>query len=246
MLRTWARRDLRSRYRQSSLRTLWAIWQPLSIILVNGLFFVFVLDVQSDDVPYLSSVIAGVAAYRYLSVALGAATVVTDNGHVVTKAAFPREIIPLSLLLVGLVDLGVLLALLLVVAPVQGVGPSVHLVALPLVLVPLLLVSTAVLLTLSAVAVFVRDVTYVLSTLTQVVFLGTPVMYPATQTPEPVRWVNSVNPLAVVVEAIRDVALRHVWPSWPLLAAHTVAGLCALALAARFFRRLDPRMADVV
>lgn len=246
ILWTWARRDFRARYTQSALRAVWSVWQPVALVVLNGVFFYAILGVNGDGIPYLSFIVASILAFRYLATGLGACTSISDNAGIVTKAYFPREFVPLSTLVVSLVDLATMLVILLVVSTAQGIGWSITLVALPVVLVLLIAFSVAVTLLLAATAVFVRDVTYLVPLLTQVLFLGTPIMYPPSQTPEAIAWINSVNPLAVVVEGVRDCALSHTWPDWPLLGIQIACNLVLALIALRYVRALEPQMADVV
>ncbi|MCB1038097.1 MAG: ABC transporter permease [Acidimicrobiales bacterium] len=245
VLWSWARRDFRSRYSQSALRALWSIWQPLWIVLLNGAFFYGVLGVNGEGLPYLSFIVASILAFRYLATGLGACSIIFDNANIVTKAYFPREIIPLSTLVVSVVDVAAMLCILLVVATLQGISLSITLVALPLVLAVLVAFTVALTLFLCATAVFLRDLTYVVPLLSQTLFLGTPIMYPASQTPERIAWVNTVNPLAVVVEATRDCVLRHQWPNGSLLVVQLLINASLALLALRYVRALEPRMADV-
>ena len=131
------------------------------------------------------------------------------------------------------------------VATLQGISLSITLVALPLVLAVLVAFTVALTLFLCATAVFLRDLTYVVPLLSQTLFLGTPIMYPASQTPERIAWVNTVNPLAVVVEATRDCVLRHQWPNGSLLVVQLLINASLALLALRYVRALEPRMADV-
>lgn len=245
LLWTWARRDFHARYRQSGLRTLWSLWQPLSIVTINGVFFYGVLGVDGGGLPYLAFIVASIMVFRYFSTGLGAATVIYDNANMITKAYFPREIIPLSTLVVSLVDLGAMLTILLGVSWAQGIRPGLTLVALPCVLVLLFAFTIAVTLFVCTVSVFVRDVSFLLPMVSQLIFLGSPIMYPITKLPLRVQWVEQLNPISVVAEAVRDVVLRHRWPPWGLLGAQA-ALWSLLALAALWYvRALEGRMPDV-
>jgi ABC-type polysaccharide/polyol phosphate export permease len=94
--------------------------------------------------------------------------------------------------------------------------------------------------------VFVRDLRHALPLLVQLVFIGSPVMYSTTLLPHRLRWINSVNPIAVIVDATRDVALRHTWPRWDLLVAHGAVALALLAIAISYARSVEPRVVDVL
>lgn len=241
----WARRDMRSRYTQSRGRMAWSVWQPVSLVLLNGLFFGVILDVTAEPLPYLSFIISGVTVWRFFSLGVGATTLLSDNADVMAKTYFPREILPLAFLSTGLVDLTAMTVVLILAAWLQGVGITVTVVALPAVFVVLLLVTTAVTLLLCTVAVFVRDVTFGLPLLNQVLFLGTPIMYPVEEVPARFRWLYELNPLAVTIEATRDVVLRHIWPNWAQLGIHGGIAAIAILVALRYVRAVEDAMVDV-
>src|SRR4051794_18772517 len=85
VLLDWTRREFRARYRQSGLRSGWALWQPLSIVVINGLFFHTVLNVNGGGLPYLVFIVAGIMGYRFMSTGLSSANVITENAGVITK-----------------------------------------------------------------------------------------------------------------------------------------------------------------
>lgn len=246
VLWSWARRDFYARYTQSALRAVWSVWQPLSIVIVNGIVFYGILGVDGGGIPYLSFIVASILVFRYLATGLGATSVIVDSASIVTKASFPREIIPLSVLTVSFVDLGVMLSILIAVSTVQGIDFHLTVVALPIVLVLIVAFTVAVTLMLSTLTVFVRDINYLVPTVSQLLFLGSPIMYPADKIPDRVAWINDVNPLTVAVEGVRDVMLRGRWPSWGLLSVQIAANGLAAFAALAYLRSVERRMADVV
>ncbi|MFN8019803.1 MAG: ABC transporter permease [Acidimicrobiales bacterium] len=246
VLWSWARRDFHARYSQSALRAVWSIWQPLSIVLVNGIVFYAILGVDGGGLPYLAFIVASIMVFRYLATGLGACSILSDNASILTKASFPREIVPLSTLTVSFVDLGVMLGILVVVSIAQGIHLQATVVALPAVLLLIVLFTVWLTLLLCTLAVFVRDLTYLVPMVSQLLFLGSPIMYPAEKLPARVAWINHVNPLAVTVEGVRDVVLRGTWPPWGLLAVQLVVNGVLVLVALWYLRSVERRMADVV
>lgn len=246
LLRVWTRREFRARYRQSALDVMWSLVQPVGVVLIYGFLFNVVLDVSADGLPYLAFAFAGIAGWRFLSFASSASFPSIVEAHqTITKVYFPREVIPLAVVGGALVDLAIVSAILLVVALAQGVGLAVTTLALvPIDLVLVLYVAAACVFGAS-ISVFVRDVALVLPLVLQLLFVGSPIMYPADLLPERLQWLNEVNPVAVVVEATRDAVLRHTWPDWSLLGVHAVVAATLLVLALRYARSVESQMADV-
>lgn len=247
LLWVWTRRDLRVRYRQSILSAGWGLIQPVTLLVIYGWVVVRVLNVGQTELPYLSFAWAGIVSFTFLSQALGQGVgSIQSAGSLISRVYFPREVLPFAVVTSSLADLGVMTALLFVVAWFQ-VGPP-GLAALGLVPVSALLVVWALALTLlsSTATVFRRDLNYAVPLLLRVLFIMSPVVYSADLIQDRAYWLWVANPLAVVIEATRDTVLLGRWPDWPLLGAHLLVGSALLVAAYAVFRRVEPHMGDYV
>ncbi|MEI7886385.1 MAG: ABC transporter permease [Actinomycetes bacterium] len=243
---SFARRELHSKYRQSSLSLFWGIVQPVLLVLVYAVVFSQILNVDGGTIPYLSFVVAGLAVWRYFAAGLQQATSFIDRSAVLSKVYFRREVIPLSGCVAALVDLGVGLVAMVCVAWKQGIPPSITLVALPLVLLVLLVYTAAAAILLATITVFVRDVAHAMPTISQVLFLASPILYPESQIPSSLKFLGVVNPVAVVAEATRAVALMGDWPNFSLLLVHLFLGSALLVGSVFYLRSIEDRIVDVV
>jgi ABC-type polysaccharide/polyol phosphate export permease len=243
---SFARRELHSRYRQSALTIVWSVIQPIALVIVYGVVFSQILQVEGDGLPYLTFVVAGLAAWRYFQAGLQQATCFIDRSDTLSKVYFRREVMPLSGCVAALVDLTIGLAAMVVVGLIQGVTPTYTMVALPIVVAVLLLYTAATAVVVATVTAFIRDLAHALPTVNQILFLGSPVMYPESQIPEHLAFLGTVNPVAVVAESIRDVALRGLWPRWGLIGLHLLIGSCLLLAAILHLRSIEDRIVDVV
>jgi len=246
LLGVWTEREFRVRYRQSALDALWSVIQPVGIVLIYGFLFSIVLQVSTGGLPYLAFAFAGIAPWRFIAFATSSAfPSITAAQGTITKVYFPREVLPLSVVGASLVDLAIATLILFIVAVVQGVGLDVTVLALVPVDVVLVLWVAAICVLGASVSVFVRDVVLFLPLAQQLLFVASPIMYPASLTPDSLSWLNEWNPVAVVVEATRDAVLRHSWPDWPLLAIHGAAATGVLLLALAYSRTVERHMADL-
>lgn len=246
LLAVWTGREFHSRYRQSGFDSLWSLIQPIGVVLIYGFLFAIILEVAPGGVPYLAFAFAGIAPWRFIAFATSAGFPSIVSSHAtITKVYFPREVIPLSVVLAAVVDLAIATSLLLVVVIVQGVGLSVEVVAL-LPIDAILIAYVAGFTVLGAsIGVFIRDVTLLLPLVQQFLFVASPIMYPASLIPDQLEWLNAVNPVAVIVEATRDVTVEHAWPDWSLLGIHTLVALLVLAGALAYCRAVESRMSDL-
>jgi ABC-2 type transport system permease protein len=163
---------------------------------------------------------------------------------VTSRLYFPREILPLSVVGGAAVDLGIMLVTLIATAWIQVGPPTVHLLGLIPVLVMLGAWTAALTLAAAAVTVFRRDLNFAVPLVLRVLFIGTPVMYPASLIARSGRWLVRANPVAVAIEGTRDAVYRGRWPEIGLLSVHLGLGLAGLVAAFVLFRRLEPRMTD--
>ena len=243
---SFARRALHSQYRQSALTVLWSVMQPIALVAIYAIVFSQILRVEGDDLPYLSFVVAGLVVWRYFSTGLMMATSFIDRSDTLVKASFRREVIPLSGCGAALVDLCTGMVALFAVAAIQGIKPTITVLAVPMVLVVLLFYTATVAVLMATVTVFVRDLAHALPTISQVLFLASPILYPTSQIPPALDFMGTVNPVAVAAEAMRRSTLAGEWPSFPLLSLHLVVGAGLLVASIAYLRSIEHRIVDVV
>lgn len=242
---TWTARDLRVRYRQSLLRSGWSLLQPVMILATYGWVLTAVLGVRHEEVGYLAFAWAGIVPFTFFSQALGLGVgSIQQAAPIISRLAFPREVLPLAVVGGALVDLLIMTVTLVVVAWVQVGPPTVHLLGLLPVFAVLVLWTTAMTVGAAAVTVFRRDLNFAVPLALRVWFIVTPVMYPAALISAQIGWAAQLNPLTVVVEGTRDAVYRGSWPDPIPLGAQALAATVALVVAFTLFRRLEPRMSD--
>lgn len=244
---TWTLRDLRVRYRQSVLRSAWSLIQPITILVTYGFILTRVLEVRVEEAPYLTFAWAGIVPFTFFSQSLGQGVgSIQQAGSIITRLYFPREVLPLSVVGGAAIDLLIMTATLVIVAWFQVGPPTIHLLGLVPVYATLLVWTATVTVFASAVTVFRRDLNFAVPLVLRVLFIVTPVMYPAAAIAEVAPWLLTYNPLAVVLEGTRDALYRGVGPDLVLLGAHFLVGAVLLVLTFVVFRRLEPRMSDHV
>jgi ABC-2 type transport system permease protein len=174
------RKELKVKYAASVLGAVWSLLNPVVFLAV----FTFVTKVLGNNIPhYPVFLLSGLLGWNLFSVALGqGARSVVDNGNLVKKVSFPREILPLATVGVSLVDFVLQSAVLLLFMLVTGYG--FHLSALvlyPLAFLDLVLFTTAMVFWISSVNVRYRDIGHLIGLALLVWFWLTPIVYPAAQ-----------------------------------------------------------------
>ncbi len=241
----WTERDFESRYRRSSLRSVWSILQPFFFVSVYVLIFGVIFQQTGGDLPYLSYLLGGVVVYRVVSAALNANTCLVDNHSLITQVSFHREVVPLSQVLGSTVDMAVTTTALLVVAVIQGLTLRPTIVLLPIVLAAVVALACAACVAASTVQVFVRDVQFAVGLLVTALFFASPISYDPAQLPSWLSWLNVVNPISVHIEALRDITLRGVWPDWGLWLPHVVLSVGLAIASIAHLRAVEHRIVDL-
>ncbi len=240
-------REAQIRYRQAFLGALWALAQPLVLMVVTTLVFHRFLGVEVEGVPYPLFAFPALVVWTYVHTAVTSSVgSLVTNADLVRKIWFPREGLPLAAILAILPDLAVGLFVWLILILLAGLPLPATLLLAPLLLGILIAFTVACALFGSAVNVFFRDVKHGLPFLLQVVFFATPIVYPLRSVPPPWRALLVLNPLTSVVEGLRAIGLEGRLPDLAVTATGAAIALVLCALAYRVFLHAERRFADVV
>jgi len=239
-------RDIKIRYKQTLLGGVWAVLQPLVGMLIFGVVFNRVANIQSDGSPYPLFVFAGLVPWTFFQNAVGlASNSLVNNEQMIRKIYFPRVLIPLGQIFALGLDMVISLAFTAVLMAYYHWPVTRGIVWLPLLILGGCLATAGLGLIFSALNVQYRDVKYIVPFFTQMLFFLTPVLYPATRLSPKVRLILSLNPMTGVVEGFRYALLNSPVPRGLML--ESVAGCLLLFLAGIFFfKRVERNFADVI
>ncbi len=240
-------RDLKTRYAQTVIGASWALMQPLLSTLIFTLVFSYLAKVPSDGLPYPLFAFAAILPWSLFARSLERSTLsVVTEGGLIKKVYFPRLIIPISATFINLVDFCVGLLILIGMMAWYQLMPQWTAIFLPLFVAVALLAALSVSLWLSALNVKYRDVASVVPLITQLWMFASPVLYPASLVPEPVRWYYGLNPMAGVIEGFRWALLGKAAPDWSMVSVSLVMVMVLLIGGVMFFRRVERTFADVI
>jgi len=209
LVRALAGRELVARYRGGALGFLWALINPLLLLLVYATVFRFVFAPRADVRPYALFLFGGVLAWAFVSGSLqDSAETFRANGPLLRKTTVAPEVFPASTVLARLIHLLLALAVLavaLAVAAARGsVSPGPAALEFPLVLALLTATVLGLALAVAALSVHFADVRDIVSNLLTLAFFVTPILYPAAAVPERWRPLLRLNPFATFFSAIQD------------------------------------------
>lgn len=240
-------RDIKVRYKQTVLGAAWAVIQPFFTMIVFSIFFGYLAKIPSDGIPYPVFAYAALLPWSFFAHALTeSSTSLVNSQSLLKKVYFPRLIIPIAPLFVGLVDFAIALVVLFGMMLFFGIAPGVAVLTTPLFVLLAVCTALAVGMWLSALNVQYRDIRYTIPFLTQLWLFATPVAYPSSLLSEPWRSLYGLNPMAGVVEGFRWALLGKGGAPGPLLAVSVAAVLALLVGGLWYFTRMEQTFADVV
>jgi len=245
LLLVLARREISVRYRQAVIGILWVVLQPLFTTAIFTVVFVVFARIPNQGESYPLFAFAGLAMWQYFN------RIVTDGGNslvsnaaLITKVSFPRLIVPLVAPVAGAVDCLIALSVLVITALLMGAHVSWMLVFAPLAVLAAALFGYSIALWLAPLNAVYRDVGIALPFAMQVAMYMSPIVYPASLVPEQVRWLYLLNPIAVLVGAMRWLVLgAEPPPAAGFVVFGVVTGLLLFG-GSRLFRSMEGNLVD--
>jgi lipopolysaccharide transport system permease protein len=239
-------RDIRVRYKQTVLGAAWAILQPFTTMVVFTIFFGQLAHISSEGYPYPIFVYSALLPWTFFANSVvSSSNSLVGSAHLISKVYFPRLIIPLSAVGTGIVDFAIASSILLAMMLFYGVGWSMNLLMVPILLLAVVFIALGVGICLSALSVAYRDFRYVVTFMLQLWMFVTPVVYPASLVPTNWRWLLYLNPMSGLVEGFRAVFLGKTFDFLGIAISAGVA-VSLFCVGIVYFGRVERRFADVI
>lgn len=242
-----ALRNLKARYRQTMLGVSWLLLQPLALMVVLSVAFTFIARGETYGVPFAVFFIAGLAIWTpALKIFNEGALSIVTNKQLITAVYLPRPLVPYSVALASLVDLGFTLIAMQTVLLIFGYLPSVTYLALPFLIAVAYVTMLGAAYFLAAVNVAYRDVQVALPFIERILFFASPLLYPPQLVPEEWWPIYYLNPMALVLTGFRWAVLDM--PAAPAYAwvEGAVVAVMMLGVGYIYFRKREPSFADVL
>ena len=238
-------RDVKVRYQQTFLGMAWAVVQPLATVVIFWFVFGHLARMPSSGSSYFIVVMVGQLAWQLFANTLGNISgSLIGSAQLISKVYFPRLIVPLSSVLVALVDFLVVFAIYGLTAVWTGTLPGLHALWLPLFILLALMLAVGAGLWLAALTVRFRDFRILVPFLLQIGIFATPVGY-ETNFLTKFRDVLALNPMTGVIDAFRWSLLGGTVNFAWLSLGSSVAWAVALVLSGTwYFRRTEKTFAD--
>lgn len=237
-------KELKVRYKHTSLGFLWAVVAPILHMSVLWVIFEYAFRLAVPRYPLF--LLTGLVPWMFFSQSLIASTSsLVDHAPLLKKVKFPSSIIPLSV--VGAQGVHALLALAVLwgVTWVSGGFPGSGTLSLAWMGCQAVFVA-GLALVLAVAHVQFRDVKYLLEAGMLLGFYATPIIYPVTLLPEALRAWWWVNPMACYVELFRQALYGAQWPGAGLAALGVGYAVVAFGVGLFVFQRRASALAGLV
>jgi lipopolysaccharide transport system permease protein len=243
---TW--RDVKVKYKQTVLGFLWAILQPLFMTVVFTLFLGESISQKTQlTIPYPVFALSGMLLWGIFSGGMSnAANSMVSNANIIKKIYFPRLIIPISAILVSLIDFFIASIVFLVVLFFYKVNINyMSILFLPLSVIITCLSAMGIGTTLAAMNIKYRDVKYVIPFLVQGLLFLTPVLYPENISTYPViKFILKLNPLAGALELMRGI-FNGYEISFDTVLISLASSMILFVVGIIYFRKTESYFADL-
>lgn len=218
-LKTNVKKDIRGKYKGSFLGVLWSFLNPLLSVVVYAIVFPYIMRIKVEN--YLIYLITGIIPWTFFTTSINMGmNSILFNANIIKKVYFPRIILPISSVTSCLVNFLISCIIILLFCIGSGVGVSIYLLWLPVVVIIQYLFQLGLVFILSAVEIYMRDIEHIINFFISMLFYVTPILYTPETFPDKLSWVLKINPLAYLMISYRDIFLYQSNPS--------IKGLCVV------------------
>ena len=135
-----------------------------------------------------------------------------ENGNIIKKVYFPREILPISVVTSEAVNFLISTIIILAFVMIGGVGISKYIVFYPLILFAQYILLIGIALIVTSICVYLRDLQHFIGIFLQLLFYATPIVYSVESIPDNFKWILQVNPMTYIIEAYRNIFYYKTMP----------------------------------
>lgn len=238
-------KEIKVRYKSSIFGYLWSIGHPLAFAFVFFIAFKVVMKIQMED--YALFLIAGLFPWQWFANSVNASPMVfLSNASIIKKVNFPRNIIPLTIVLQDMIHFILSIPVIVLFMFIYHKHPGLSwLYGIPFLLATQLLMTYGISLLVSSINLFFRDLERLTVIITTLLFYFTPIFYPETMIPQKYQPLLNFNPLAPLMIGWRNLFL-HDQVDPVCLVVSLSYSISALILGHFVYRKLSWRFAEVL
>ena len=204
LLKTSVKKEVRSKYKNSFLGVVWSFLNPLLQIVVYAIIFSLILKNKQEN--YAIFLCCGIIPWSFFSIAINkSAFTMIENGNIIKKVYFPREIIPISVVTAETINFLISTLIIIGFTVIGGIGISKFILFYPIILGVQYLIILAFSFIVSSICVYFRDLQHFIGIILQLLFYATPIVYSQDAIPREYQWILKYNPMTYIINAYRDI-----------------------------------------
>lgn len=243
LIKTSVKKDIGGKYKHSFLGVLWSFINPLLQIAVYAIIFPLIMRNNIEN--YTVFMVCGLIPWNYFSTAINRSSfVMIENGNIIKKVFFPREILPLSI--VASEGINFTISTIIIIGFVLGSGMGLSPLALlyPVLLIIQFIMLLGISLFVSSITVYFRDLQHFLGVLLQLFFYATPIVYATSQIPSEYQWILKLNPMTYLIEGYRDIFYNKSIPDMKMLGIVLLISIVNCVIGYIVFNKLQKKFAE--
>lgn len=245
MLVTLVKQDIDGRYKGSIFGFLWTLLNPLFMLVIYSVVFKFVFINNIDHYPiYLFIMLMPWNAFN--SMIMNGSTCVSNNASIIKKVYFPREVLPLSVVISYTIQYCFSLIVTIIAILVSGVGLSFNALLLPLIMLVQVTFAFGIILMISAANVYVRDVQYMMNPIMMIWMYASPILYSISMVPEKFLSIYKLNPMVTILGGYKSILYDKTLPDFRALGIVFLVSLGLCVIGWLVFNKLQRRFAEEV
>lgn len=245
MILYYTRSEIRNKYKGSILGIVWVLLQPIFFLIIYGFVFSIVMRIEMDN--YFLFLFSGLLPWFFIRSSLTASTdSIVSNASLIKKIYFPREILPICMVLSNFVNFVIGNVVLLAVLLLFGQGISVNVLFFPLVAIVNIIFLIGLSLIISSVTVYLRDLKQIMEFIVLALFYFTPIIYTSEMVPERLRFLFNLNPIKPIIESYQNIFFHQEPPEFMHLAMFLIVSLASLIIGGILFKRLNKGFAEQI
>lgn len=207
LLNNLAKRDFLVRYKQAFAGIIWALIKPLISILIFGYISSKISNSGNTATNFVYVASAMLLWQLFSNVFNDVSNSIIGNSNLFSKVYFPKIIIPLSTILVCIVDFLISLIILIVLFVVSGQSIHWHIILAPLFIILTLINGFGIGLYFATINVKFRDVKFIVPVILQFGMYISPVIfstrYYLDRLPEWLHWLFCLNPMVGAIDGFK-------------------------------------------
>ena len=206
---------------------------------------IFSLILKNKQEHYAVFLCAGIIPWTFFSIAINkSAFIIIENGNIIKKVYFPREIIPISVVLAETINFLISTIIIIGFVIIGGIGINKFLFFYPIVLITQFLIILAFSFVVSGICVYFRDLQHFIGIILQLLFYATPIVYSQDSIPAEYNWILKLNPMTYIINAYRDIFYYQKSIEVIPIISLIIVGIVACIIGYKFFNKLQKGFAE--